>query len=91
MSLVVSAAESGSAPWISTDVVRIELPVPGRSDPTSAVNSAVTIPTAAWLPAAAESGSASPNAAAQARKSPARKVRRAEAVSPTAISANVLF
>ena len=76
---------------ICTEAVRIELPGPGRAEPASAVSIEVTMPAAAWLSPGAASMSPSPKAAAQARKSPACRVRSTDAVSPEAISSNVLF
>ena len=53
----------------------MEVPGPGRSEPTSAVRMAVTMPAAPWLSPGPASMSTSPKAAAQARTSPACKVR----------------
>jgi hypothetical protein len=81
----------GNAPLICTEAARIELPGPGRAEPTSAVRMPVTMPAAAWLSPGPASVPASPKAAAQARTSPACNVRSVDAESPTVISPNVLF
>ena len=90
-SRAVIATEIGSALMICTEAMRIELPGPGRDELASAVIIEVTMPAAAWLSPGPASMSPSPKAAAQARKSPACRVRSTDAASPVAISSNVLF